>query len=412
MWKRSYEIKSAIVREFEARKVPPTHPFWQDMASVYIDSTVLWHLRQVIELYQSNRSDLCDISRAYLSLARAFLHREIAFTPRELKVHREHLKRMPLDDTAQAVLASFGDPVALQIASKKIESGSKDVSPLEVLAVFRWLPSAIQEHLPSILDHAKKDDEWLSYVIYLVKLQRREVTQQIRSFLSSELSQFANLLTSRVHTLVSGFLLLGEPARESTEFHRILTQLSEIASDNIRRATQWDISASNNLAIIVYRCLSENRKEVVEKLLHKSDKDPIVVSRVMLQSYLSDRFSTNQWMNWIACADPMLQWMFFSLSPMVRWFSDKADTKRFDNWLGSCCREARKGIEKSHAARWRHPFLLGEMETHISAHHVLLQFMILTCRNMGVRRWLQRGVPAWDSDEGGVFFWELMYLLG
>jgi|FaiFalDrversion3_1042247.scaffolds.fasta_scaffold18289_1 hypothetical protein len=61
MWRRAIKIKSTIVREFEAWKVPSSHPFWLEMASTYLNPVVVRHLRNIVE---SPQSDHVSVSHA------------------------------------------------------------------------------------------------------------------------------------------------------------------------------------------------------------------------------------------------------------------------------------------------------------------------------------------------------------
>ena len=418
MWQRAIKIESAIVQEFETRKVPSSHPFWLEMASTYINSVVVRHLRNIIE---SPHSDRVSVSHALLQLARGFLYGEIRFTKSELESYRRRIRRSQsshllsnrdISDVSQVVLAAFGDPDALEAALKNLRDG-RLITPLELIAIHRWRPSAIRKHLSTIFQRAEKNNEWLSLLGYLIKRTDEDTIKNIRSFLIDEMKRHSNELSLRSYHILNLFLLGGAPWRTAPEFHRFLRGMFDLAVEDIRKLRNWDytLGLDRNISLIIYYSLRESELSKVNRWLQNMDGEPIHLTRVMLQSFLGDQQAHRQWVNWIQECHPVLRWLRLPLIAMATWFSDLHNTGPFDQWLDKQCLAVRKGIEQSKTANWKALLPLGEYEASTSAHSLLLQYMILTCIQEGIQRWLHGGIPEWTGEIGGTFVSGLTMLL-
>ncbi|GIV07941.1 MAG: hypothetical protein KatS3mg019_0032 [Fimbriimonadales bacterium] len=418
MRQRTIKINSAIVQEFETRKVPSSHPFWLEMASTYIDSVVVRHLRNIIE---SPQSDPVSVSRALSQLARGFLYGEIRLTKSELESYRRSIRQSQsghllsdsdMSDVSQDVLAAFGDPDALETALKNLKEG-RLITPLELIAIHRWRPSASRKHFSTICQRSKKSDEWLSLLGYLIKRSDEDTIQNIRIFLLDEIKRHPNELSPRNYWILQLFLLGGEKWRTSSEFHRFLRDMFNLAVEDIRKLRNWNytLGLDRNISLIIYYSLRESEWSKVNRWLQKIDGEPIHLTRVMLQSFLGDQQAHHQWVNWIQECNPVLRWLRLPLTAMAIWFADLHNTGPFDQWLDKQCLAVRKGIEQSKTANWKALLPLGGYEASTSAHGLLLQYMILTCIQEGIQRWLHGGIPEWTGELGGTFFSQLNMLL-
>jgi|GEM_PF-6995231 len=412
MWRRAIKIKSTIVREFEAWKVPSSHPFWLEMASTYLNSVVVRHLRNIVE---SSQSDDVSVSHALLLLARGFLYDEIRFTMSELEIYRRKIHRISdkeASDTSQVVLAAFGDPDALKTALKNLRDG-RLITPLELIAIHRWRPSDCRKHLPVIYQRAKKNDEWLSLLSYLIRRADEDTMQSIHGFLLHQINTSKNQLSPRNYLIVDLFLCLGEKWRNSPDFQRFLKKMFVWAVEDIRKISNWNYTLGlyRNISLITYYLLQESELGKVDRWLQNMDGEPIHLTRTMLRSFLGDQQAHRQWINWVQECNPVLRWLRLPLTAMATWFSALHDTSPFDQWLDKQCLAIREGIEQSKTANWKALLPVGEYGFSTSAHSLLLQYMILTCIQEGIQRWLRGGIPEWTGELGGAFFSGLTMLL-